>query len=375
MNLPPTEASPDARYLVLSDMHFGTPESSINSECHRNALVDYVVRQAPWAEIVLTGDLLDANLSTFRRAVEGAADAVAPIFGFRQFLEQLDRYSREVGRSGLAGIAKRWVYVPGNHDYKIWDVLSSQVMFEDVLDAGESLTSVQPPLISYKWPDGASFFAGIFTRYGVRERVFVEYPNHVLSFRASRTMVLTHGHYLDASQTRFHHLAKNLEGLPPAAVRGAVRDLVIETAQYQSVANAVSFRRDTTRFVNGLVGPDGLLDKLKNVITRVAAWLAAFGWLRKGRLRGEPLSRNLAHTITIYLRQFCRYNPLPRWFVFGHTHRQGHIALEEPALDLYNVGSCYLDNGRPITFLQIDTDSESNPNICLKYVDKSGSVR
>lgn len=60
------------RYLVLSDMHFGTLESSVNDARFREAMIDYMVSRAPWEEIVFNGDLLDVNLSTLTGLLRAA---------------------------------------------------------------------------------------------------------------------------------------------------------------------------------------------------------------------------------------------------------------------------------------------------------------
>ena len=39
----------------------------------------------------------------------------------------------------MKDVANAWVYVPGNHDYKIWDMLSARVVCEDVLGQGKHL--------------------------------------------------------------------------------------------------------------------------------------------------------------------------------------------------------------------------------------------
>ncbi len=246
------------RILVLSDAHFGTPESSINTPVYALALVEHIAGGAPWDEIVLTGDLLDVNLSTFTRSIEGGKypDLPTPLFGFRQFLDALDKSIRNRNAAkGLADVAARWVYVPGNHDYKIWDMLATKVVCEDVLRDGRAMGSVPTPLKQYTWHGLESFFAGIFRAYNAHDRVTVTYPNHQLAI-GNDLAVLTHGHYLDPSQTWRNDLHARVTKAPSADERAkTIRAIFIETAQYQAAANAVSFTRRTRRFFNGLFGP------------------------------------------------------------------------------------------------------------------------
>jgi predicted phosphodiesterase len=373
-----TMSARDARYLVLSDMHFGTPESSVNSAVHLEALVRHVASRGPWEEVIFTGDLLDANLSTLTRAIEGRRkNGSAELCGFRQFVEALDRAARANGAArGLADLASRWVYVPGNHDYKVWDLLATRVVCEDVIARGEHMGSVPTPLQKYRWAEGTSFFAGIFRPFGVQERVIVEYPNHEVSFADGARMVFTHGHYLDPSQTRGNDLAANFrEARTPADVAAVVRRIVIETAQYQAVASAVSFTEDARRLVSELVGPDGWLDKLHKLATAIGGWVLRHVFARDGSLRGKALSERQLANAEIYLERFCGYDPVPRWFVFGHTHRQGKGRTSRLAIDVYNAGSCYPDSGWPITFLEIEAGSGSAPAVQLMCVDDGGRVR
>ena len=50
-----------SRYLVLSDLHFGTGRSSVNDESVVQALVCFIAQHRPWTEVVFTGDLLDLD--------------------------------------------------------------------------------------------------------------------------------------------------------------------------------------------------------------------------------------------------------------------------------------------------------------------------
>lgn len=363
-------------YLVLSDMHFGTPESSVNDGRFLDALVARMASRAPWTEIVLTGDLLDINLSTLTRSLEGESKAGAkPLVGFRHFVERLDARMKGSGKSGLADLAARWIYVPGNHDYKIWDMLSARLVVDDVIARGDRMGSVPTPLMSHRWTGPASFFSGVFLPFGAQAAVTVSYPNHEVAIDGSRSLLFTHGHYLDASQTRGNDLAANLRDVAdPGRVQEIVRRIFIETAQYQAVANAVSFTRGTIRIVDELFGPDGIANKLRKIASRVAGWILGLLVPRKASLRGEELSPGLLANVDHYVEKFCRCSPTPSWFVFGHTHRQG--AGKTPhGIEVYNAGSCYPDRDMPITFLEIEVAAGRPPVVELMCVDEKGTVR
>jgi predicted phosphodiesterase len=361
------------RLVVLSDMHFGTPQSSINDAALRRALVAHLAAQAPWREVVLTGDLLDANLSTLTSALEGRGDRLC---GFRGFLEELDLAMRRAHPGqGLAELAGRWVYVPGNHDYKIWDLLASKVACEDVLARGDAMGSVETPVLSHRWEGEAAFFAGLFRRFGAADRVIVTYPDHQVTFGApDRLMVLTHGHYLDPSQTRGNALPANLGGdLDQAALRRERRRIGRETAQYQAIASAISYTEETRRLAAELVGPDGLVDKLRKLAAGLATWLLGWVFSSRGALRGQALSPRLLASVEVYVERFRAYAPVPRWFVFGHTHRQGLDRTPRLGIEVFNAGSCYPDGGLPITFLEVAAGPDA-PAVRLMCVDRAGRV-
>lgn len=364
--------------MVLSDMHFGTPESSINNPRFTVPLIEYMVSLAPWDEIIFTGDLLDINLSTFTRAIEGGyfSDLSGPLFGFREFIQALDEQTKQLDPAkGLKDLAKQWIYLPGNHDYKIWDMLATKIVCEDVLTSGNPMGTVPTPLMKFKWTGDQSFFAGIFRHYGVQDKVVVEYPNHEILFgQSDERMVLTHGHYLDAKQTRLNDLSDHLSNATTSEdIRKAVRAIFIETAQYQSLANAVSFTRSTRTIVNVFFGPDNWLNKIKKILNQAGGWLIRYFFPTEA-LRGELISSRHLSNIDYYLERFCGYSTLPRWFIFGHTHRQDGGKTSPRGIQVFNAGSCYLDREIPVTFIEIVTDPMGNPDIRLMRVNKAGQV-
>lgn len=366
------------RYLVLSDMHFGTPESSINDARFHRALTNYMASRAPWKEIILSGDLLDVNLSTLTRAIEGGIweDLSAPLFGFRQFLHELDTQMRlEAPGKGLKDLAIKWIYVPGNHDYKIWDMLSTKVVCEDVLASGKQMGSVPTPLKSHIWTGDESFIAGIFRPYDAQDQVVVEYPNHEIFFAEKQElMVLTHGHYLDDKQTRFNDLSDHFrDTTTPEDIKKVLRRIFIETAQYQTVANTVSFTKGTRSLVNVLVGPDAPGNKVKKLFNQIVVRLLTMFFPGEST-KGKQLSSEQLLNIEYYLERFCGYAKPPRWFVFGHTHRQDRGKTNRLGVEVYNAGSCYPDRGMPVTFVEIRTDAGGEPDVQLMCINQNANV-
>lgn len=337
-----------------------------------------MVSQAPWKEIVFLGDLLDANLSTLTKAIEGgiSGGAAMTLCGFRQFIKELDAGMREQSQGKqLKDLAEKWIYVPGNHDYKIWDILSSRLVCEDVLSAGRSMGWVPTPLMRYQWQGDDSFFAGIFRPYATQDHVSVEYPNHEVYFgQECERMVMTHGHYLDRAQTRWSDLADRfLNAKTSEEVHEARRSAFIETAQYQTVANAVSFTKGWRGIINLLVGPDAVGNKFWKLCNQFGSRVLSVFFPAEER-KGRQLSAKQLLNLGCYLKQFCQSAEEPRWFIFGHTHHQGREATSMLHADVYNAGSCYWDRGMPITFAEINTDSHGMPIIHLMCVNENVKV-
>lgn len=365
------------RWLVLTDMHFGLGESSINDPALHEPLAAWIAKGPAWEEIVLGGDLLDANLSTCTRAIEGGRypDVSGSLLGFRDFLAKVDEAARREGKGGLAEVAGRWIYVPGNHDYRIWDLLAAQVAFEDVVARGATLGTVPMPLASWRWDGEASFFSGLFRRFGIERRVIVTYPNHEIPFGLHGTLLCTHGHYLDPSQTGWNDLAACLRGADGPTAERIVRRIVVETAQYQVLANAVSFTRAARQLVDDVAGPLGLVNRLRRIVAAAREWLVGLLFRSEGKLRGDTLSPGLLANAEVYAERFRGASPLPRWLVFGHTHRQGRARAPSLDLDVVNAGSCFPDRGLPITFVTIEADAAGRPDVRLMCVDAKGRVR
>jgi predicted phosphodiesterase len=300
-----------------------------------------------------------------------------PLVGFRQFVKELDiRMRSQASGKGLNDLTKKWVYVPGNHDYKIWDMLSSKVICEDVLASGKQMGSVPTPLMIGKWTGDESFFAGIFRPYCAQGQVVVEYPNHEILFGKEREkMVLTHGHYLDAKQTRFNDLSDHFRNAKtPEEIRKVRRMIFIETAQYQAVANAVSFTMGMRGLMNVIFGPDAFGNKIKKLYNQIGSRLLSLFFSGESR-KGKRLSPKQLLNMEYYLKQFCQDVKLPRWFIFGHTHHQGKETIGRVGMEAYNAGSCYIDRGMPITFIEVETDAGEMPIIQLMCVDQNRKVK
>ena len=361
------------RYIVLSDLHFGVVSSSVNDPAIVSGLSNYLAKKNKWKAIIFSGDLLDLNLATFSISIEGKRRDGLNSLGFRQFLENI--YHSSSPRFKV----EKWIYIPGNHDYKIWDILSTGIVCEDVLADGKPIGTVPIPLVEYTWSAGESFISGVFPS-DVRKSVTVTYPDQVIEYSHGKTIVVTHGHYLDRKQTLFNRMSR-LKG-SPAEVRSAVRETFIETAQYQAVANAVSFTKETRKFIDLLFGHDTIGKIMLKALPKDLR--EALKGLEKSPLRDKPIDVSQLQAVEHYLKYYREYNPIPDYFVFGHTHCQGKSKTERiptgkrliknKNIRVFNVGSFYPKGKKKATFIEIMLTKGQEPNIRLKYIDGDGAV-
>lgn len=110
-----------AKRLIFSDLHFGSPHCSLRRKVVVDGLNKFLNEIGPVDEIIFAGDILDANISTLTIAMEGVrakeAGAWPRQLGFRKWLSiifKLKNFS-----------AKKIIYIPGNHDYVIWNLLAT----------------------------------------------------------------------------------------------------------------------------------------------------------------------------------------------------------------------------------------------------------
>lgn len=353
------------RIIVLSDMHFGMAESSVNNPEVIKGMQEFMLSQERVDEVIFSGDLLDLNLSTFTKSIEGTEE----LFGFRQFLVEL------VDACGSWAETCKWVYVPGNHDYRVWNMLSEQIVCADVLARGDKMGSVKTPLKSYCWQDGEAFIAGVFPEK-VRKNVILDYPDHLLG--ESRVLV-THGHYLDPKQTLFTDFEEFVK--EQGSVEKAMRAMFIETAQYQAIAGSVSYTEKWRNRINAVVGPSSVWGMVK-------VWFSGLFGDEKNPLvsglRGDAIDVDQLRAIEFYLKFFREYEDPPEYFVYGHTHVQDHSSTanipvddrlyKDKEIEVFNVGALYPHDGTVATFLVIEVEDDGEVRILPHYVDEAGNA-
>jgi 3',5'-cyclic AMP phosphodiesterase CpdA len=361
------------RYLVLSDMHFGTEEVSLNDPKVVNALSQYISENKPWEAIIFSGDLLDLNLSTVTRSIEGHESSDKKIMGFREFIQKI------ITDVGTDSSIKNFIYIPGNHDYWIWNTLSTEVVCLNVLSRGEHMgKKIKAPLMEYKWQGKEAFISGVFPK-SIQNSVVVTYPDYVIK-SGKGEIVITHGHYIDKWQTEFKNICQSLKNCEDQ--RETVKNIFKQTAQYQVIANSVSFTSRTRKLINLILGPENIMEKVKKLVKYIFGNASNIAY---SSLRNKPIDANQLEFIEYYLKYFRNYkDEPPKYFIFGHTHKQGNASTKninkskrlypDKEIKIFNAGA-FLANGNTLaTFLTIEINTQQDPKISMMHINKNCMV-
>jgi len=344
-----------AKRLIFSDLHFGDESCSLKKRSVAEGLREFLRGLQHADELILAGDILDANISSLTLAIEGkkGSGSWPKQIGFRDWLAFIFEDQKFK--------VDRIVYTPGNHDYIIWNILATDKAFVQPISQGVIPTEI--PLMEGTFTD--PFIRGV-APMGLRDSFVVVYPNYEFEL-AGRKVLVTHGHYLDEKQTLFKNLKKLIHEAG-GDERKAVRKFFIGTAQYQAVANSVSYMKKTRELVDKTHKTLGdLLDAIDII----------------GKLRHQPIDNEMLKAIEMYLRYFCGKEP--DIFIFGHTHEAGYAQIknfrrkkgkrpQNKVIDVWNDGSFITKGGTAGTFLIADDNLPPGDMIRIYKVDQKGKL-
>lgn len=354
-----------AKRVIFSDLHFGDSACSLRFRRVAEGLRKYLHGHRSIEEIILAGDILDTNISSFTTAMFGVGGGMTPGSG------SAIKWPKQIGLQGwLTHLladgdfkVNRIVYIPGNHDYKTWDLIATQANFMNPVAAGERPTKDSVPLMEGEFSH--SFISGLAPKSNRRQFVVV-YPDYLFHLGEKKVLV-THGHYLDKKQT----MGKSIEDAlkEKDGNKAAARRLFFQrTAQYQAVASAVSYV-ETTR---------NRVDSIHKMINRLYD-------MSLGSLRNKPIDGKQLKAIEQYLFYYRQLSP--DIFIFGHTHEAGHSStasfrrtenkrLIKKIIDVWNTG-CFLDGSHKNwagSFIFTDDKSPAGNQINLVFVKKDGNI-
>ena len=203
---------------VISDVHFGDDLCTLvstgpNGEPTVGPAYPALRRAVGHVDyLILLGDILDFSVASYQEAYRAA----------RAFFVQAQE----------DGLAREYVYVPGNHDFDIWHTVEHQVNVINQLKQGQlprafkrsvpgvldDRPSTRPCRLILpdvrprpEWHDDRAFYGSLFLDHitrraggegrqplGRKLTVDFAYPNLYLCTREGESVLLTHGHYFEA---------------------------------------------------------------------------------------------------------------------------------------------------------------------------------
>ena len=324
--------------IVFSDLHFGDPRSLLHSSRHLEKLLAIAREHRPVRRVVLLGDILDLQIGNWSMAIEGIPEGTGGrrSVGFRRFLNEL---VREID-------ARQVHYIPGNHDYRVFDYLSVERYLMARVATGKRLHGKVSFYRHWRNP----FLRGILA--GDKVSLEVRYPHLELRLAGHR-LVLGHGHYLDSSQGLGIDARRAFAKVDPKdtkAVTKARQYFFRRVGLYQSIVDGGAVNYQVRQGIyRRAVGAVHAITKLNE--------------LTGAKARGRPIDRGLKQNIIAYTRFCCRGRKVDG-FIFGHTHRAGEATIARPrerALRVWNCGT-FLDEkgakGKVGSFLLLSSKTD-----------------
>jgi len=320
------EGSETDRIVVISDTHFGDPFDVLTSNHLVEALVECLEGLGDIDELILLGDVFD-----FWKA---------PID------EAMTRSKRFMSALYMLNNVGRMVYIPGNHDHYVFR-LYYQEQIINRLRAGEL---DQPELNMPLTTDCPTMDA--LRPKGARVPLVAVYPIYQVSVRG-RQALLTHGQLLG-----FFERALWAPG------RSRVSSLVLKKSESLGLEDMEIFispfyeMLTLSALVPGV--PNGGY-RVYRMLSRTGKALGLQGAARESASRGTTIEENVAE-IEALLDYLC--DEKPDYFVYGHTHRAGILALPLSGTIAINTG-CWLADGVPY----------NAKNIVLEITDEARLIR
>lgn len=389
---------------ILSDMHLGDPTSRLQhaagvAQAPAYEALKRVLRAetggGPVDLLVLNGDIIDFAIGSF-----AASCAVA-----RGFFDAL----------AADGLARRILYVPGNHDKHVWDAVEWQVNVIDRMGRGDlprpfrrtqpavvDLTTggVDLPGVTPGYEEGTLFLQGLFSPSATSVPILVAYPNVYLVSPDRTVTVVSHGHLMALAWVLLSELLRGMPELNPhpglpeleeynypvtAAIctavgqAGAVTDLIAEV-QHEVKAGRLDLLYGLLERVLHTAVQDGAgaVAALPATLLKIAG---------PGALRGAlPILRGARHDVAFWHREltvrlFARFDDATRAeatslgladpvrYLFGHTHaaipaeHHESLVLGDRRVKLFNTGGW------------IDTPGEGPCVAAVFFVDAQGGLR
>lgn len=292
------------RVVVISDTHFGDPMDTLTSPEVIDRLMEGISGLGKIDELVLLGDLFDFWKSPVDEAVERG----------RQFVASLYRLSN-VGRI---------VYVLGNHDHHIFRMYYGEQVIKN-LRAG----SLEQPELVMPLTDDCPVMK-LLEPEDARAPMFTTYPMYQVKVRG-KTALMTHGHLLGFFERSLWH-----------AKTSVLATLIVKKTETLGLEEMEAFLSPMyelialSAFVPGITSGSY---RVYRFLSRTGRALGLQGADRSSAYRNTPIEESAA-AIEALLEHFCEEKPA--YFVYGHSHLAGKLALPLSGTVAVNTG-CWIE--------------------------------
>jgi UDP-2,3-diacylglucosamine pyrophosphatase LpxH len=276
------------------------------------ALVEQLKPFAPLKEVLLLGDILDLQLANWAQSIEGM---ILPnrgrVVGFRYFFNYLLQHTG----------AKNILYVPGNHDYRIFDYHSIDRYLIQPLRAGRKLSGKMAFFRTFP----QSFLQGLVTVPEVKIKVC--YPHYSTRINRAR-VVFTHGHFFDPTQAFNHEVGKIFSDatrggkLEKSQIRKIRNDYLRRVSLYQNMVNTFMMKKELRNWFSSIYQP-------------LTSWTQHFVHRKRKRFLTKAMALSIEHYVS-----FCCRTKRVDAVVFGHTHRAGKAEMQNSSVRyIWNSGT------------------------------------
>ncbi len=205
---------------IISDIHIGDRSSrlldkngSFTSSNHlyielKEKIFNFT-KKKPLEFLVLSGDIMDFTINSIDNSINSS----------REFFKQISADK----------LAKKIVYIPGNHDKQVWDGVQWDTSIIGNLSNNRNtrpFARIQPAVISgfnnielegvspkSKGKYGDIFLKGLFDTSVKNPEIILAYPNLYIKMK-SETILITHGHMFESVWTILSTLLKGVSELP-----------------------------------------------------------------------------------------------------------------------------------------------------------------
>jgi hypothetical protein len=383
----------EIRYVCLSDLHLGEPDSILTPPDSSDSNVNPSTADSLLEQLVIClEDLLADNHSNTRPTLILNGDALELAFG--TFNQALSNFEHLAGLLLERELFEKLIYIPGNHDHHIWEI-ARETQYANVV-AGHVHPDELPPLrhvtsLREREAVPAYLLNKIIERihppHGSSDsehEVLVVYPNlAILDGVRDRCVVVHHGHYVEPLYHFFSSLRRWL--FPDRPLAQSIDEIEEENfawiefiwsllgrsggagadmrALFRMLRNTEEFddfaddlARRTVKHVDVAWIPGDVLERLalKKLLTWTAPRLSGERSIRRGAFSAEVrrgIERYLFGPTYRQLRDEVGHVPVEVTFVFGHTHKPFEAVIEDPergkSVEVYNTGGWPIDSREP----------------------------